>query len=336
MNVQISIITSLYRLFLNREPRPNELKYWGEKCVDLDSIPILLRDFAKSKEFLEKNGVVPGHPAGHYYSPVVDPATLDPALLRANRASLQSAPAIDLNIEHQKALWQQIASASLSFPSNSTPGRRFYLDNPVYSYGDAVVLCGMISHLKPRRIIEIGSGFSSACMLDQIEISSLSTEITFIDPYPERLIALLTEGDLSKYKLISKNLQEVPLETFDALQEGDILFIDSTHVMKAGSDVNYELFEILPRIRNGVYIHFHDTFWPFEYPEGWIFNRGYSWNELYGLRAFLQYNKNFTMEFFSDAFFMLCHQEVDRAPEPARSYFLRSPGGAMWLRKAAD
>jgi len=194
----------------------------------------------------------------------------------------------------------------------------------------------MINYLRPQRIIEIGSGFSSACMLDHIDRKSLNTNITFIEPYPQRLMALLRETDLDKHKLIHGNLQDVALDEFDALQQGDILFIDSTHVMKTGSDVNYELFEILPRIRDGVYVHFHDTFWPYEYPIGWTFERGYSWNELYGLRAFLQYNNRFSIEFFSDAFFILCREEVENAPEPARSHFLRSPGGAMWLKKGSE
>src|SRR5690606_8620162 len=90
----------------------------------------------------------------------------------------------------------------------------------------------------------------------------------------------------------------VPLAVFEELNAGDMLFIDSTHVAKTGSDVNYILFEILPRLKSGVLIHFHDIFYPFEYPRDWVFN-GRNWNEVYFLKAFLMYNTTFEIKLFS-------------------------------------
>src|SRR5665213_2335027 len=177
------IVSALYHLFLNRKPRLKELKFWSEKCLDLSSVAKMIPEFSRSKEFVEKHGVSPGHPIGHYYSPVVNVATLDPAKFRVERETRQIIPALELNLERQKVVWREITAETPDFAVHATEAERFYLENPVYSYGDAVVLCGMINRLRPRRIIEIGSGFSSACMLDHIERKLLDTRITFVEPY---------------------------------------------------------------------------------------------------------------------------------------------------------
>jgi hypothetical protein len=109
---------------------------------------------------------------------------------------------------------------------------------------------------------------------------------TFIEPYPNRLYSLLSERDKSLYEIIDKPIQDVEINILDALNTGDILFIDSLHVVKVDSDVNYLLFEILPRLKPGVLVHF------LEYPKQWI-KSGVVWNETYFLRAFLQYSTSF-------------------------------------------
>jgi hypothetical protein len=119
------------------------------------------------------------------------------------------------------------------------------------------------------------------------------------------------------------------MQLFTALQSGDVLFIDSTHVSKTGSDVNHLLFEVLPSLASGVYVHFHDIFYPFEYPREWVFN-GCSWNECYALRAFLQHNHAFTIEYMNT---YLQHFHRDRfAQRMARC--LKNTGGSLWLRKS--
>ena len=123
----------------------------------------------------------------------------------------------------------------------------------------------MIRHIEPNRIIEVGSGFSSCLILDTNDLhfdGRIAT--TFIEPYPELLKSLVAEGDESASTLLPVRLQDVDLSVFEELNRGDILFIDSTHVSKIDSDVNYLFFEILPRLSSGVYIHFHDIFYPFE------------------------------------------------------------------------
>ncbi len=124
-------------------------------------------------------------------------------------------------------------------------------------------------------------------------------------------------------------MQAVPLSYFDDLQRNDILFIDSTHVVKTGSDVVFELFEILPRLHSGVVVHFHDVFYPFEYPREWVIDRNYSWNELYALRAFLMGNRDWEILFFND---YMARTERPRLRQQAPE-MLANPGGGLWLRR---
>jgi len=136
----------------------------------------------------------------------------------------------------------------------------------------------MIRHLSPKRFIEVGSGYSSCVVLDINELFfDNRISLTFIEPHTELLFSLIKESDKETSKIIPTDLQDVGLEVLSELCPEDILFIDSTHVSKIGSDVNHIFFEILPRLARGVYIHFHDVFYPFEYPKEWIYE-GRAWN----------------------------------------------------------
>ena len=149
--------------------------------------------------------------------------------------------------------------------------RRYFFENPTYSYSDAICLYGMIRHVRPRRIIEVGSGYSSCVMLDTNELFfDNRIECTFIDPYPERLQSLIRKDDHARIAIVPKRVQDVAPRRFHEQAANDILFIDSTHVAKIGSDVNHIIGNILPVLRPGVYVHFHDIFYPFEYPLEWL------------------------------------------------------------------
>jgi hypothetical protein len=187
----------------------------------------------------------------------------------------------------------------------------------------------MIRHLKPRRIIEIGSGFSSCVTLDTNELfldSSIKT--TFIEPNPDLLLSLIKKNDKNKIKIIPKRLQDISLKVFGELGVNDILFIDSTHVSKINSDVNRIFFEILPALSSGIYIHFHDVFFPFEYSKAWIYE-GRAWNEAYLLRSFLQYNSEFSVVLMN-TFIRHFHESFFREKMPL---CLKDPGGSLWIRK---
>lgn len=176
----------------------------------------------------------------------------------------------------------------------------------------------------------MGSGYSSCLLLDVRDRLQLSdTAITFIEPYPDLLYRLLRNEQPERARIIGKPVQDVETSRFEALEANDVLFIDSTHVSKIDSDVNHHLFRILPRLKSGVFIHFHDIFYPFEYPREWIFDENRSWNENYILRAFLMHNDQYEIFFFNSALEAKA-QDSDRAQCPL---FFKNSGGSLWLRK---
>ena len=270
-------------------------------------------------------------PPGHFYSPIPDIAEIRERRDRIFDREQTSLAGIDLNTEGQLALLAGFKDfyREMPFSADKSEANRYYFENPFYLYSDAIFLYSVIRHYWPKRIIEVGSGFSSFCILDTNEkFFDNSIRCQFIEPYPERLLSQLKPGDSEKIEVIEGKLQDVDIRLFDQLEENDLLVIDSTHISKTGSDVNRLLFEVLPRLKRGVLIHFHDIFYPFEYPEDWVY-QGRSWNESYLLRAFLQYNNCFKImlfntyleQYFEESFlkdFPLC---------------LKNRGGSIWLRK---
>ncbi len=268
---------------------------------------------------------------GHFYSPIPDPEEVRRDEARIFGAPPRQLPGIDLHEAEQMQLLEDLAAYydSMPFRAGKTAGLRFHFENPAYSYSDAILLHCMIRHAKPRRIIEVGSGYSSCATLDTSELFfDGRIEATFIEPYPALLESLLKEGDRARIRIIPARLQDVAIETFEALERDDILFIDSTHVGKTGSDVNCLLFEILPRLAAGVYVHVHDIFYPFEYPKEWIY-RGRAWNEAYLMRAFLQYNGAFRIVLMN-TFMQHFHEDFFSRRMPL---CLKNPGGSLWLRR---
>ncbi len=270
-------------------------------------------------------------PPGHFYSPIVDVAELarrEHAVFNPDR----SLGKIDLRAEAQLALLAVLSphAAQLAFPQEASGAEGFYYQNPYFPPGDALVLASLLMHLRPKRFIEVGSGFSSALALAvDAQFLDQATQFTFIDPFPERLYSLLDPADQVRHRIFVTAVQDVPLHLFQELDSGDILFIDSTHVSKAGSDVHYEIFEILPSLRPGVYVHFHDIFYPFEYPRDWFFAENRSWNEIYLLRAYLTNNDDYEVILFND-FLGKNHAETFDHYLPGS---MKNPGGSLWLRR---
>jgi len=272
-------------------------------------------------------------PPGHFYSPLPDLRQFRDAGITSGASPTESG--IDMREEAQMELLEQLSAHYAELPFKDTSeesarvGTRYHYRNSYFSYGDAIVLYGMMRHFRPNKIVEVGSGFSSAVMLDTDEhFLGGKTTFRFIEPFPDRLRMLLGQEDMAEDVLIRSPLQKVEKSIFESLCEGDILFVDSSHVAKVNSDVNRLLFEILPGLRKGVLIHFHDILWPFEYPAKWI-EQGRAWNEAYVLRAFLQYNNAFEIVYFN-SFMAANHEEHVRKNTPL---CLRNPGGSIWLRK---
>lgn len=190
----------------------------------------------------------------------------------------------------------------------------------------------MIRYFKPTRVIEVGSGYSTflsarAILKNKAEYG-INAELIAIDPYPKDILRKWFPG-LSK--LIVEEVQNVDLSEFKKLKENDILFIDSSHVLKIGSDVQYEYLEILPRINKGVIVHAHDIFLPLEYPKEWVLRLRRFWNEQYLLQSFLAFNSAFEV-LLAGSYMHLKHPEkLDKA---FGSYNRKTVlPGSFWIRK---
>lgn len=270
-------------------------------------------------------------PPGHFYSPIPDLEDVDRRAEKLFDRSVRVLPGIDLREAAQLELLERFRPyyAEQPFRPRKTERLRYYFENPQYSYSDALFFHFMLRHLAPRRIVEVGSGYSSCVALDTIDLFlDRSVEMTCIEPYPESLRSLLHPGDEERIELLPVAAQDVSLDVFRKLRRNDILFIDSTHVVKIGSDVNRLIFEVLPVVASGVYVHFHDVFHPFEYLQGWV-QEGRVWGEAYLLRAFLQYYSDFEIVLFNTFL-----EEHHRALfEHDFQLCLENPGGSIWIRR---
>ena len=270
-----------------------------------------------------------GYPPGHFYSPIPDLEDI-----RAREAEIfdrrsPQVPGIDLHEADQLALLPAFAGFYADQPFGEEPsgGLRYGFTNNYFGHGDGLALYSMLRHLQPRRLVEVGSGWSSALALDVNDrFLEGRTECTFLEPYPDRLRGLLRPEDHDRVRIVEKPVQAVPDEVFTDLEPGDLLFIDSTHVSRVGSDVNRLFLEVLPGLPAGVHVHVHDIFWPFEYPEAWVFE-GRAWNENYLLRALLVGNENLRITWFNDYLGRFHSDAVERALPLWR----RNPGGSIYL-----
>lgn len=326
-------VTLCYERILGRKP---DTQGFSQYLASLDNGAMereeLLIDFLSSREFSKRlisKETAEFVEAGHYYSAI---PSLDDKLRAINwtNASKIDLPGIELNWGRQWSFLEEIKQCLdpdgiEDKPSND---RRYGFDNPSFGSGDALFLQAMMRHFRPKQIVEVGSGYSSAMMLDVDEHHmGSSVKFDFVEPYPKLLFSLFKQKD-SRWPIHPFVLQDIDIGIFQKLRHNDILFIDSSHVLKAGSDVFYLFFEILPALKPGVVIHLHDIFWPFEYPPKW-FNEGRAWNEAYALRAFLQYNKAFSILLWPNALVRRFRGWFEKnAP-----HVLKNPGGSIWLTK---
>ena len=271
-------------------------------------------------------------PSGHFYSPVIDVDEL-----RGRRHELwpeeTGEPAgIDLNLEGQRALLEKLRDLAREYPfptaeqAPDLPPERFRDGNGFFENLDSRMLYCMLRHLSPRRLVEVGSGHSSLLSAEVNRgLLGSSIEITCIEPHPSEV---LKAGLPGIHALIPEPVQAVGLDPFLRLEDGDVLFIDSSHVSKTGSDVNFLYLEVIPRLATGVVIHVHDIFLPEEYPEAWVLGEGRSWNEQYLLKALLMFPTAFEVLFG-------CHCAACFFPDQVADLFGGSfDGGSFWMRKA--
>jgi predicted O-methyltransferase YrrM len=269
---------------------------------------------------------------GHFYNPIPEKNEVEKYeyLFDNDVENELINSGIDLNYNFQKELLDKfkITYQELSFPLNKAENNRYHFLNNNYSYSDSIFYYSIMRVFQPKQVIEIGSGYSSCALLDTNEFYfENSINCIFIEPYPDLLKSLLKKSD--NITLIDKKIQDVNLDYFQTLQENDILFIDSSHVLKAGSDLNHIFFKILPKLKKGVLIHFHDIFFPFKYPKNWIMVHNRAWNEIYALRLLLSDNPKYKIVAFNT--FLQSKDPVwfsENMP-----LCLKNEGGSIWIQK---
>ncbi len=272
---------------------------------------------------------------GHFYSPVVD--TKD--IVERELAIWPTAPqvlGIDFNdASHERVLdeWFPQYFCDYDYPEQlqeTAQLNSFYTCNSQFSWLDCRTLFVLLRALRPRRMIEVGSGFSSLLTADvNRRFLDGALDFTCIEPYPRDFLRKGIDGIT---RLLEQRVERVPLQLFEELAAGDILFIDSSHVAKTGSDVNYLVFEVLPRLQPGVIVHIHDIFLPHEYPREWVIADNRSWNEQYVVRALLMYSSAFSVLFgCSYAFHRFPEKVIAALAHPKGHGF---GGGSLWLARA--
>ena len=226
----------------------------------------------------------------HYYQPIFNVNELPDSLW--GRADAMAG--VNWNTEGQLALLRSMSYQDelcdvLTVEQDNS--LEFFLNNDSYGPADAETLYNMVRHFKPARVIEIGSGYSTRMMkraMDKNRLEGIDCSHVCIEPYEMPWLE-----SLGLDEVVRKKVEDVPLETFDSLSENDILFIDSSHVIRTGGDVAAEYLRILPRLKKGVVVHIHDIFLPYEYPREWIVDHRRFWTEQYLLQAFLAFNDEF-------------------------------------------
>jgi hypothetical protein len=257
----------------------------------------------------------------HFYEPIPDTQSL-PETLWSQASELVG---IDVNDSMQLDLlrnhFPKFRSEYETLRVEPPPGQR----RPFRGV-DALVGYSMVRHFQPRLIIEVGSGFSSL-VLAQAAAKNKNSSLVCIDPFPGELVR--NGGIPALQSLIETKVQDLDVEFFSQLESGDILFIDSSHTVKIGGDVNYLFLEVLPRLKAGVIVHVHDIFFPFEYLRNWMLDEFRFWTEQYLLQAFLTLNSEFEV-LLANYYLNYYHQEDLKAAFAGLSSWA---GGSFWMRR---
>jgi predicted O-methyltransferase YrrM len=264
---------------------------------------------------------------GHFGSPI--PGRVDTLNGRSWAKGVRELPGVALCPERQVALFRELGPMLAEVPQDRRYTR--HAPNTMFPLSDAALLSGLMRHFQPARFVEVGSGFSSAEALDTADRWDLPTRFTFIEPFPQqRLERMLTEADRERVDVRREFVQDTPLATFEQLDAGDMLFIDSSHMAKTGSDVLRLVLRIVPALQPGVLVHIHDMFWPFEYPAEWL-EEGRAWNEAYLVHAFLLHNSAWQILLFGD-WLWRAHPDLVEAFIPDAS---TDRPGSLWLQRVA-
>jgi predicted O-methyltransferase YrrM len=295
----------------------------------MDTHALKVRAFRAIRAGAERAGlqVVPKT----YYSPIPVLSEL-PADVWDRRSALRG---IHFDLDEQLAwIEANLGEAMREFaPPEQSAGRpgEYALANTSYGRVGADVLHGVVRGLKPRRIVELGSGHSTLIMAAAAErnrAEGVKTELRTFDPFPS--VARAGLPGLTALEPI--RAQDVPLDVFRSLEAGDMLFVDTTHTVKLDSDVNRIVLDVLPELAPGVIVHVHDIFLPYEYPREWPEDSGFHWAEQYLLQAFLACNRDFEV---LAGTFALCRDRPEAMARLAPTWRDGATASAFWMRRRA-
>jgi len=269
----------------------------------------------------------------HYYEPIPNTAALREDLWGTRSemvgVGMNEAKQLELLADFRsrfKAEYDNTPKDPTSVP------HEYYSDNNSYIGADGEMLYCMIRHFQPRRLFEIGSGnstyMSARAVLANKRETGRECEYVVFDPYPNQVIR---SGIPGLTRVVESGVEDVDLAVFDMLEENDILFIDSSHVLRIGNDVQFLYLEVLPRLRKGVVVHFHDIFLPEEYPMEWVLKEHFFWNEQYLLQGFLTFNAKFEIIWASHYMHMKHPKELTAAFRSFRNDKTRPC--SMWIRR---
>jgi hypothetical protein len=262
-----------------------------------------------------------------YYSPIPDLANLPNGVWDA-RDPLRG---IDFDLDAQMTFVESELSEhikTLTWPTDVAADYAYDPGNDSYPLVDARVLYAMVRHLRPPRIVELGSGQTTRVMAQACRENArdgVSTQLRAFDPFP----TAIDDGLPGLSELVRVKAQDVPDEVFGELEAGDVLFVDTTHTVKIASDVNHIILRVLPLLEKGVIVHVHDIFLPYEYPRFFFADYALYWAEQYLLQAFLAFNSSFQVT-------CAVHALVrEQSPRMTASGALApgETGSSFWLRR---
>jgi predicted O-methyltransferase YrrM len=264
----------------------------------------------------------------HYYHPAFDATALPPSTWSRESAL----PGIDFRIEQQLALLDRFRYAEelRQFPLEGDIRVGFCYKNGMFGPGDAEVLYSIIRHVKPRRFVEIGSGCSTMlakAALDRNRAEGKDADHICIEPYAA---GWLESAGVTQ--VIRDRVENLDPAFFRHLRENDILFIDSSHVVRTAGDVVFEYLEVLPRLQPGVLVHIHDIFLPFEYPLAWSRDLKWFWTEQYLVQAFLAFNKAFDV-MLALSYLNAHHREALARIAPVYAGQSGVKPASLWIRR---
>ncbi|MDH4128397.1 MAG: class I SAM-dependent methyltransferase [Spirochaetota bacterium] len=273
----------------------------------------------------------------HFYSPIPDINDLEERKIWDIKSSLKG---INFQNEQQLYLLKDLGkkfATECHFPPHPTQNSiDFYTENNSFSYGCGAILHCMIRNFNPKKIIEIGSGMSSRVISRAIKMNRQEdnpVEYIIIDPYPSEITKNSLKG-ISK--LIESRVELQDLSLFEQLKQNDILFIDSSHSVKIGSDVNFLFLEVIPSLSPGVIIHIHDIALPYEYGKAYATDESIRqfWTEQYLLQSFLCYNNQFEILLALHYLQSECFEDFKKAFAPAYNpHFHKLTSGSFWIRR---